>query len=81
MKQYTVRNIPEDLDIALRQMAQEAGKSLNQMAVESLRAAAGLGEPSGKRRDLSDLVGAGHLDAQVLEALEDQRRIDAELWE
>jgi plasmid stability protein len=79
--QYTIRNVPKDLDQVLRRTAREQGKSLNQVAVESLRAALGVSEGSGKRRDLSDLVGAGRIDSAVQEALDDQRRIDPDLWE
>jgi hypothetical protein len=39
------------------------------------------GNPLPKKRDLSDLAGKQHLDEDVLKALEDQRRIDWELWQ
>lgn len=78
MKQYTLRNVPAEVDQALRRAAREQGKSLNQVAVETLRQAVGV-EP-GKRRDLSDLVGSWKDDPETAAALEDQRRIDPELW-
>lgn len=79
MKQYTLRNVPADVDRALRRAAHEQGKSLNQVAIETLERAVGVAEPR-KRRDLSDLVGTWHDDPETTAALEDQRRIDPELW-
>jgi plasmid stability protein len=78
--QYTLRNIPPLLDQALRSRAREEGKSLNEVAIELLLVGAGLmGEPI-KRRDLSDIAGTWAADPEIDEALEDQRRIDPELW-
>jgi plasmid stability protein len=37
--QYTLRNIPSTLDEALRERARAEGKSLNEMAIETLLAA------------------------------------------
>ena len=36
--QYTIRNIPDPLDAALRRSAREQGKSLNDVAIEALAA-------------------------------------------
>jgi hypothetical protein len=80
MRQYTLRRIPPALDQALRRTARDQGKSLNQVAVETLERAMGVAEGSRKRRDLSDLLGACEHDPQVAAALEDQRRIDPEAW-
>jgi len=80
--QYTLRNIPSDLDQALRKTAGQQHKSLNQVAVEALRRAAGLGEkPPVKRRDLADVAGTWKDDPGTDAALADQRRIDPEMWE
>lgn len=79
MKQYTLRNVPTDVDRALRRTAREEGKSLNRVALESLGRAVGIAEPR-KRRDLSDLVGTWIADPETAAALEDQRRIDPEAW-
>jgi HicB family len=80
MKQYTLRRIPPKLDQALRRAARDQGKSLNQVAVETLEHAMGVAEGSRKRRDLSDLLGTWKHDPEVAAALEDQRRIDREAW-
>jgi hypothetical protein len=34
--QYTIRNVPDTLDEALRRVARERGKSLNEVAIEAL---------------------------------------------
>lgn len=78
--QYTLRNIPPYLDEALRERAREKGKSLNEVAIEILREGLGLaGEPV-RRRDLSDIAGTWVADPEIDEALQDQRRIDPDLW-
>ncbi len=79
--QYTLRHVPSDLDQALRQVAHDQRKSLNQVAVEALQRAIGLSEKPLKRRDLTDITGTWEEDPQIEEALEDQRRIDPEMWE
>jgi plasmid stability protein len=80
VRQYTVRNIPEQVDRALRRRVRETGRSFNQIAVEAL--AAGAGEPARPRRDLSGI--AGSVTAREADEIEDevrrQRQIDPELW-
>jgi hypothetical protein len=78
--QYTLRNIPPHLDRVLRQKAKEEHKSLNQVAIDALKRAFGLTDKPVKYRDLSDVAGAWVDDPAFDEALEDQRRIDPELW-
>ncbi len=80
MTQYTLRNVPEEVDRSLRRAAREAGKSLNQTAVEVLRRGLGVAEQPERRRDLSDIAGSWREDPETLAALEDQRRIDPEAW-
>ena len=41
--QYTIRNVPDYLDAALRVSAREQGKSLNEVAIETLARGFGLG--------------------------------------
>ncbi len=78
--QYTLRNVPPFLDEALRQRARAAGKSLNEVALEILRDGLGLaGEPV-RRRDLSDIAGSWVGEPEIDEALQDQRRVDPDLW-
>jgi plasmid stability protein len=78
--QYTIRNIPDPLDAALRQSARKKGKSLNEVALEALVRGAGLGEHRVPLRDLSDIAGSWHDDPAFDEARAQQDKIDEDLW-
>lgn len=78
--QYTLRNVPPYIDEALRVRAREEGKSLNEVTLEALLKGLGLTGESFKHRDLSDIAGSWADDPKIDEALQDQRRIDPELW-
>jgi plasmid stability protein len=78
--QYTIRNIPESLDVALRERARQEHKSLNQVAVEALTSALGLGSESVRSRNLEDLAGTWEDDPEFDRAIADQDAIDDELW-
>lgn len=77
--QYTVRKVQPALDAALRRLAREQGKSLNEVTLESLARGAGLSE-RWRQRDLSDIAGSWREDAAFDSALKAQDTIDAELW-
>ena len=79
--QYTIRKVPPRVDEALRRRAKERGKSLNEVVLEALTVGIGLSDQPIRRRDLSDIAGSWIEDPAVDQALEDQRRIDRELWE
>jgi plasmid stability protein len=55
--QYTIRQVPREVDAALRAKAKADGKSLNETAVAVLTEALGA-KPKSKRRDLTDLIGS-----------------------
>jgi hypothetical protein len=78
--QYTIRNIPDYLDAALRSAAREQGKSLNEVAVEALVRGAGLGDQRIKRRDLSFMAEDWEEDPAFDEAIADQDKVDGEMW-
>jgi hypothetical protein len=78
--QYTIRNVPEYLDAALRGAAREQGKSLNEIAVEALSRGAGLGEGSCVQRDLHDIAGSWRHDPEFESAIAAQDSIDEEVW-
>lgn len=78
--QYTIRNIPKKVDRALRDRAKAERKSLNQVAIDALKAATGLSGQPVKRRDLSDIAGSWISDPAVEAALRDQDRVDPEAW-
>jgi len=76
---YTIRNVPNFLDAALRRTAKEQGKSLNEVAIEALSRGAGLGEERTPRRDLHDIVGTWRKDPAFDRAIEDQDKVDRDL--
>jgi len=78
--QYTIRNVPETVDSALRKAAQTQGKSLNEIAIEALARGAGLTGEALRQRDLSDLAGTWREDPAFDRALAAQDTIDEELW-
>lgn len=80
--QYTLRNLPAGLDRAIRDRARTENKSLNEVAIEALLRAFGLqGEPLPPQRDLSTIAGSWEEDPELTAALDEQRRIDPELWQ
>lgn len=78
--QYTIRNVPGYLDAALRRMAREQGKSLNEAAIDALARGAGVSGEQSPRRDLSDIAGTWREDRQFDKALAEQDVIDEKLW-
>ena len=78
--QYTLRNVPPQLDRAFRHRAQEERKCLNEVALEALLQAFALKGEELKRRDLGDVAGSWIDGPKVDRALEEQRKIDPELW-
>jgi plasmid stability protein len=78
--QYTLRNIPNHLDAALRRKAREQGKSLNDVTIEALAQGAGVGEQRSRQRDLSDIAKTWRKDPAFDDALAAQDTIDPELW-
>jgi hypothetical protein len=77
--QYTIRNIPSELDRALKARAKRLGKSVNQLALEALSLS--VDQPI-KRRSLRGMPGAwSKQEATAFDQfLSEQREIDAELW-
>lgn len=78
--QYTVRNIPEVVDQALRKQAVERDQSLNEAAIEALTVGLGLGTEPVRRRDLSHLAGTWVEDEDFDRAIALQDQVDQDLW-
>lgn len=57
--QYTIRNIPEPVDKALRQQARKQGQSFNETVVKALKKATGSTNKSVAFHDLDWFIGAG----------------------
>jgi hypothetical protein len=79
--QYTIRNIPNYLDAALRDSAREQGKSLNEVAIKALARGFGLGQTCSRQRDLSDIAGSWRKDPAFERALAAQDTVDEEMWQ
>lgn len=79
-RQYTIRNVPPEVDRVLRRRAKETAKSFNQVALDAL--VAGTGQSMTPKRDLGEVVGsltkkeAAHIEEEVRL----QHQIDPELW-
>ena len=78
--QYTIRNVPNYLDAALRVSAREQGKSLNEVAIEALARGFGMGQAQVRQRDLSDIAGSWRKDSAFDRALAGQDTVDEEMW-
>jgi hypothetical protein len=78
--QYTLRQIPQALDEALRRKSQQDGKSINQTAIEVLHTGLALNGDSFIHRDLDFVVGTWVEDPAFDQAIQSQDRVDPKLW-
>ena len=78
--QYTIRNIPEPVDRAMRKRAKLSGKSFNQTVVDTLTAATVGSSGKGTKETFDWMFNTGTLDDDFEEAIGDMSRIDPELW-
>jgi hypothetical protein len=78
--QYTIRNIPQYLDAALRGSAREQGKSLNEVAILALVRGAGLSQEPRRRRELEDIADSWQDDPAFDSALASQDTVDESMW-
>jgi plasmid stability protein len=81
MTTLTISNLPDHIGRALRDRANVEHKSLDEMAVDALARGLGVSPLREKKRDLSFLTQGPPLEPEVIRALEDQRRIDPEVWQ
>ncbi len=79
--QYTLRDVPSQIDAALRRKAKRENRSLNAVALEALRAGAGLAEEPVRFRDLDPLAGTWHEDPAFDQAIAAQDQVDPHLWQ
>lgn len=78
--QYTIRNVPDYVDSALRSAAREQGKSLNDVIVEALVQGSGSGGVMRRQRDLTDIAGTWQEDPAFDAAIAEQDKVDESLW-
>jgi hypothetical protein len=78
--QYTIRNIPEALDCALRDRAKAEKRSLNDIVIQVLARGMGFSKLQRRYRDLRDLAGSWKEDPDFDQAIADQHAIEEELW-
>jgi len=83
MSQLTIRNLPPEIDEAIRRRARERNISIDQSITELLSEAIGMPKSAATRRDLSDLAGtwSDEQAQEFEEALRRQRGIDEEIWQ
>lgn len=79
--QYTIRNIPKDVDETLRKFAVREGCSLNAVALGALKTEAGVSDSKpGRYHDLDYLAGTWVQDDECDKAMELFNVVDEELW-
>ncbi len=78
--QYTIRNVPAEVDRALRLKARKSHESLNEVLLQALRTSVSADDGLVKYHDLDFIAGSWADDAGTNSTLKDQRKIDAELW-
>ena len=78
--QYTIRDIPKDIDRALRKLAREEGKSLNRAIIDALRKAAGVGA-SEVHHDLDWAIGRWTENPGFDAAMAEQDQVNPEDWQ
>lgn len=81
MPQYTIRNVPEILDRALRERAKRKGISLNDAAVEAIKRGLGVVDSDVIYDDLDDLIGTWKSDDEFDRAITEQDKVDNDVWE
>ncbi len=76
--QYTIRNVPEDLDKLLRLRAKKSGESFNKTLLKSLISSTQQAKSS--HSDLDWFYGSGGIGQEELSVFADQRTIDKAAW-
>jgi hypothetical protein len=78
--QYTLRQVPREVDSALRRKAKQEGKSLNEVALEALSRGAGIDQKPLENHDLDFAIGTWVEDPEFDKIIEEQRQIDPDMW-
>ena len=78
--QYTIRQLPPELDKTLRLQSKKSGKSLNAVVLETLVKGAGLADKPFVNHNLDKYIGTWVNDPGFDQAMEDFEKIDEEAW-
>lgn len=78
--QYTIRQVPEEVDRKLREQAVREGASLNYIALDALASSAGVKDSPVEFHDLDVLAGTWVEDNAFDEAMKAFERVDEDLW-
>lgn len=78
--QYTVRQVPREVDQRLRDHCTEAHVSLNEATLEALRRGVGLTHETPVYSDLDALIGSWSEDPAFDAVIAAQDRVDPEAW-
>ena len=78
--QYTIRNIPEQVDRLVRQQVLKTHKSLNSVLLDVLKRGVGVADEPVEYHDLDELAGSWVADPDFDAAMEAFESIDEELW-
>ena len=78
--QYTIRNIPEQVDRLVRQQAKKTHKSLNAVLLAALKRGIGVADEPAEYHDLDELAGSWVADPEFDDAMKAFESIDEELW-
>lgn len=78
--QYTIRQVPEEVDARLREMAVKENCSLNYAVLNALSTAVGADGKSPVFHDLDSVAGSWVEDPDFDTAVQSFEQIDKELW-
>lgn len=78
--QYTIRQVPEQIDRLIRQRAKQSNKSLNAVLLEVLQRGIGVSDKPAEYHDLDHLAGSWVDDPDFDDAMKDFDTIDEALW-
>ncbi len=77
---YTLENVPDEIDRALRARAEAEHKSPEQAILDALARDLGVSPQKRTKRSLSGIAGLRLITEEMKAAFDEQRRIDPELW-
>jgi hypothetical protein len=78
--QYTLRAVPDSIDLALRNRSRLESKSLNAVALEALARGLELDAQPVKHTDLDSLIGSWQEDPAFDQAIADFEKVDEAAW-